>query len=99
MFLFKAHEVINIYQQKKCVTCILMYKHNRGMLPNILNDMFMKHTPSHNYNMRQNIAYKNTTLQNQYQTKHTHYVGPKLWNTVIMKIILMIVRLRIYLKR
>ena len=64
-----------------------MYKHDRGMLPNIFNDMFMKHKPSHNYNHE---AHKQNTFT---------YVGPKLWNTVIMKIILMIVRLRIYLKR
>ena len=56
--LFKAHQIRNIYQLNKYETCILMYKHNRGMLPNIFNDMFIKHTPSHNYNMRQYIPYK-----------------------------------------
>ena len=35
-----------------------MYKRNRRMLPNIFNDMLIKHTTSHNYHMRQHIAYK-----------------------------------------
>ena len=28
------------------------------MLPNIFNDTFLKHPPSHNYDMRQHVAYK-----------------------------------------
>ena len=47
---------MNIYQRNKYVTCILMYKHNRGMVPTIFNDMFMKHTPPHNYSMGQHTA-------------------------------------------
>ena len=35
---------MNIFQINKYVTCILMYKYIRGMLPNIFNEMFMKHT-------------------------------------------------------
>ena len=64
----KAPQIMNIYQLNKYVTCILMYRHNRGMLPNIFNDMFIKHTTSHNYNMRQQNSLQNTTLQKQYQT-------------------------------
>ena len=83
--LFKAYKIMNIYQLNKYVTCILMYTHNRGMLPNIFNDMFMKHTPSHNYNMRQHVAYKLPHCKTNTKQKTLTYVGPKLWNTVIMK--------------
>ena len=76
--LFRADQIMNIYQLNKYVTCILMYKRNRGMLPNILNDVFMKQTPSHNYSMRQhNYSLQNTKLQNQCQTKHTHLYWSK----------------------
>jgi len=34
--LFKAYQIMNIYQLNKYVTGILMCKHNTGMLPNIL---------------------------------------------------------------
>ena len=61
---------------------ILMYKHNR---PNIFNDMFMKHTLSHNYNMRQHVAYKIPHCKTNTTQNTLTYVGPKLWNTVIMK--------------
>ena len=30
---------------------LYMHKHNRGVLLNMFNDMFVKHTPSHNYDM------------------------------------------------
>ena len=57
--LVKANQIMNIYQLNKYLTCILMYKHYRGILLNIFNDILMKHTPSHTYNMRQHIiAYK-----------------------------------------
>ena len=56
--LFKTHQIMNIYQLNKPVTYILMYKYNRGMLPNIFNDKFMKYTPSHNNSMRQHVADK-----------------------------------------
>jgi len=36
--LFKAHQIMTIDQLNKYVTCILMYKHNKGILPNIFND-------------------------------------------------------------
>ena len=79
--LYKVHQIMNIYQLNKYVTCIIMYKHNRGMLPNIFNDMFIKHTPSHNYN-ETTYSLQNTTLQKQ---NTLTYASPNLWNTVIMK--------------
>ncbi len=82
--LFKAHQIMNIYQMNKYVTCILMYKRNRGMLPNTFNDMFMKHTPSHNYNMRQHVAFKIQNCKTNTKQNTLTYVGPKLWNTVII---------------
>ena len=63
-----------------------MYKHSRGMLPNIFNDMFMKHTPSHNYNMRQHIAYKIPHCKTNTRQNTFAHAGSKLRNTVIMKI-------------
>ena len=83
--LFKAHQIMTICQLNKYVTCILMYKHIRGILPNICNDMFMKHTPTHNYNVIQHIAYKIPLCKTNIKQNTTTYVGPKLWNTVIMK--------------
>ena len=82
--LVKTHQIMKIYQLNKYVTCILMYKHNRGMLPNIFNDMLMKHTPSHNYNMR-HIAYKIPHCKTYTKQNTLTYVGQKLWNIIIMK--------------
>ena len=84
-FIFKAHQIMNIYQMNKYITCILMYKHNRGMLQNIYIDLSMKHTPSHTYNMRQYIAYKKTHCKTNTKQNPLTYVGPTLWNIVIMK--------------
>ena len=39
-----------------------MYKRDMGMLPNIFNDMFMKQTPAHNYNMRQHKQFASLLL-------------------------------------
>ena len=62
-----------------------MYKHNWGMLPNIFNDIFMKHTPSHNYNMRQHVPYMIPYCKTNTKQNTLTYVGQQLWNTVIMK--------------
>ena len=83
--LFKVQQIMNIYKLNKYVTCILMYKHNKGLFPNIFNDMFMNHTPSHNYNMRQHVAYKKTHCKTNTKQNTLTYIGPTLWNTVIMK--------------
>ena len=76
---------MNIYQLNKYVTCILMYNHNRGMLTNIFNDMFMKHTASHNYNMRQHITYKIPHYKTNTRQNTLAYAASELWNTVTMK--------------
>ena len=76
---------MHIYDLDKYVTCILMYKHDRVVLPNIVNDMFMEHKPSHNYNMRQHIAYKILHFKTNTRQNTLAYVGPKLLNTIIMK--------------
>ena len=55
------------------------------MLLNIFNDMFVKHTPSHNYNMRQHVAYKIPQCKTNTKQNTLTYIGPKLWNIVIMK--------------
>ena len=70
--LFKTHQIMSIYQLNKYVTCILMYKHNREMLPNIFNDMFMKHTPSTDKIPHYKTNTRHTTLAD---------AGPRLWNT------------------
>ena len=62
---------MNIYQLTKYVTCILMYKHSRGMLPN---------NEAHTLTQLQyetTYSLQNTTLQNQYQTKHSHLCWSK----------------------
>ena len=59
-----------------------MYKHNRGILPNIL---FMKYTPSRKYNIRQHIAFKIPHFKPNTRQNTLGYVGPKLLNTIIMK--------------
>ena len=62
-----------------------MYKHNCGILSYIFNDMFMKHTSSHNDNIRQHVAYKIPHCKTNTRQNTLAYVGPKLWNTIIMK--------------
>ena len=46
--------------------------------------MFMKHTPSHNYNMRQHIAYKIPHRKTNIKQSTPTYVGTTLSNTLIM---------------
>ena len=53
---------MNIYQLNNNVSCVLMYKHNSGMSPNIFNDMLTKHITSPNHNMIQETVYKITYI-------------------------------------
>ena len=59
---FNAHQIMNISQLNKSVTFLLMYKYYTGMLTHVFNDIFKKHTPSHNYNTKQRYSLQNTTL-------------------------------------
>ena len=62
---------MNIYQLNKCITGILMYKHNRGMLPNILNDNVHEvHTFTQLW-YETTYSLQNTILWNQNQTKQS----------------------------
>ena len=76
---------MNIYQINKYISCVLMYKHNRGMLPNICNDMLTHHIMLHSCEMRQLITYKITHCKSNTRQNTLAYVGPKLWNTIVTK--------------
>ena len=97
---YLKHKIMNIYQLNKYVSCVLMYKHNSGMLPNTFNDMLTKHIISHNHNMRQETVYTITYCKTNTRQNTLPYISPKLWNAIVIKKkTLMIVRLFIYLKR
>ena len=49
---YLRHQIMKIYQINKYVSCVLMYKHNRGMLPNVFNDMLTHHIMSHSHKMK-----------------------------------------------
>ena len=73
---------MNIYQHNKYVTCILIYKHNSGILPNIFNDMFMKHPHTIK---RKHIAYKIRHYKTKTRQNTLVYTCPQRWNIIIMK--------------
>ena len=50
---YLRHQIMSIYQLNQYISCVLMYKHNRGMLPNIFNDMLTHHIMLHSYKLRQ----------------------------------------------
>ena len=84
-FLFKTYQIMNIYQLNKYISCVLMYTHNNGMLPNIFNDMFTHHIMLHSYKMRQEITYKIPYCKTNTRQNTLAYVGSKLWNTIVTK--------------
>ena len=76
---------MNIYQLNNNVSCVLMYKHNSGMSPNIFNDMLTKHITSPNHNMIQETVYTITYYKTDTRQNTMACVGPNLWNTIVIK--------------
>ena len=56
--LFSTLQIMNIYQIKKHMCCILMYMNNKAMLPTLFNDVFVLSHMTHKYSTRQKFAYK-----------------------------------------
>ena len=92
-------QIINIYQLNKYISCVLMYKHKRGMLQNIFYDMLTHHIMLHSYKMRQEITYKIPYCKtNTRQNIHWHMLVPNYGLLLLQRTTWMIVRLFIYLK-
>ena len=81
--LFTSYQIMNIYDVNKYLCCILMYKHNRGMLPDIYHDVFVLQISTHKYNTRQEVTYKIPFCKTNCRQLSLAYVGPKIWNTFI----------------
>ena len=81
--LYISYQIMNTYEINKCLCCILMFKHNRGMLPDMFNDVFVLQISTHKYNTRQEVTYKITHCKTNFRQLSLAYVGPKIWNTFI----------------
>ena len=82
--LFSTLQIMNIYQINKYMCCILMYKHNKAMLPTLFNDVFVLSPMTHKYSTRQKFAYKIPFCRTKCRQLSLAYVGPKTWNTLIL---------------
>ena len=60
-----------------------MYKHNRGMLPEIFNDMINLNVSPHSYNTRQGATYKIPYCYTKIRQNTQAYTGSKYWNTIV----------------
>ena len=75
---------MNIYQINKYMCCILMYKLNKAMLPTLFNDVFVVSPMTHKYSTKQKLAYKIPFCRTKCRQLSLAYVGPKIWNTLIL---------------
>ena len=82
--LFSTLQIMNIYQINKYMCCILMFKHNKAMLPTLFNDVFVLSPITHKYCTRQKFAYKIPFCRTKCRQLSLAYVGPKIWNTFIL---------------
>ena len=82
--LFSTLQIMNIYQINKYMCCILMFKHNKAILPTLINDVFVLSPMTHKYCTRQKFAYKIPFCRTKCRQLSLAYVGPKIWNTLIL---------------
>ena len=82
--LFSTLQIMNIYQINKYMSCILMFKHNKAMLPTLFNDVFVLSPMTHIYCTRQKFAYKIPFCRTKCRQLSLAYVEPKIWNTFIL---------------
>ena len=83
--LFKKQQILNIYQVNKNTCCDFMYKHNRGMLPEIFNYVITLNVSPHSYNTRQGTTYKIPYCYTKIRQNTLAYTGSKYWNTIVIK--------------
>ena len=83
--LLKIQQIMNIYQVNKYICCDFMFKHNRGMLPEIFNDMITINVSPHSYNTRQETVYKIPYSYTKIRQNTLAYTGSKCWNTIVIK--------------
>ena len=76
--LFSTLQIMNIYQINKYMCCILMFKHNKAMLPTLFNYVFVLSPMTHKYCTRQKFAYKIPFCRTKCRQLSLAYVGPKI---------------------
>ena len=82
--LFSTLQIMNIDQINKYMCCILMFKHNKAMLPTLFNDVFVLSPMTHKYCTKQQFAHKMPFCRTKCRQLSLAYVGPKIWNTFIL---------------
>ena len=76
--LFISYQIMYIYEINIYLCCILMFKHNWDMLPDMFKDVFVLQISTHKYNTRQEITYKISHYKTNFRQLSLAYVGRKI---------------------
>jgi len=81
--LFKTCKVLNIYQINKYITGIFMFKYDKGLLPNIFDNMFSRQIDVHSHSTRNRETFTLPICRTQSKMNSICYYGAYFWNNFI----------------
>ena len=79
---FTSLPKMNMYQINSYLCCILIFEHNKRVLPILFNDVFVLSTMTHKYSTKYKLAYKIPFCITNCRQFSLAYVGPQMWNTL-----------------
>ena len=62
-----------------------MYKYANGMLPPVMNELFIVDSTIHEYNTRQSHMLHTNRRHTDISYRSFHNVGPRIWNALLNK--------------
>jgi len=83
--LFKDCKVLNIFQINSYGIGVFMFKYYKSLLPNIFDNMFLKHCNVHVQNTRYNQFYRLPICKTERKRNSISYQGAYIWNEYVLK--------------
>ena len=59
-----------------------MYKHSRGLLPSVFDDVFVKHSDIHGFNTRHKNCLRLPQTKKVFCEQSIRFTGTRLWNNI-----------------
>jgi hypothetical protein len=83
-YLFQECKILNVYDVHKLLCCMFMYKYHSNLLPRAFIGMFSLNNTVHAYGTRQQQLYRLPQCRTSLRQRSICYVGPKLWNSIVI---------------
>ena len=81
--IFNDLNILSLYKLIHNRIGIMMYKYANGMLPPVMNELFIVNSTIHEHNTRQSHMLHTNSRHTYISYRSFHNVGPRIWNALL----------------